>query len=78
MVIPGCYDSNILDWVVERARESESGARNIANIISDTLSPQIALVFLEYAVDGEKPKWLHASLSKKGEFQLKAGLGDHV
>ncbi|MEM7744212.1 MAG: type VI secretion system ATPase TssH [Pseudomonadota bacterium] len=64
------YDREIVDWIVERARETESGARNIDSIVSDTLSPQVALVLLDCVSKGAPVARLHAGLSPSGGFDL--------
>ena len=70
----GCefsYDPEVLDWVIDRASETESGARNIDAIISDAISPRVARTLLEDADGDGHPAQIHLAEDPVSGFLLK-------
>ncbi|HEX5575972.1 MAG TPA: type VI secretion system ATPase TssH, partial [Gemmatimonadales bacterium] len=49
------YDDNMIEEVARRCTEVESGARNVDNILTNTLLPEVSRLLLERIVEGEKP-----------------------
>ena len=47
----------------------ESGARNIDNILSNTVLPDLSRVLLEAMIGGEEPKSVNVSVGEKGQFE---------
>ncbi len=66
------WERAVLDALVERATETESGARNVEAIISDTLTPQVAGLMLSRIAEGRAIDSLHVALSPEGAFSIEA------
>ena len=62
------YDDAFLDAVASRCTEVESGARNVDNILTNTLLPDISRKVLGSMAEGEKMSVLHVSVGEDGEF----------
>ncbi|OLO08126.1 ClpV1 family T6SS ATPase [Salinicola sp. MH3R3-1] len=62
------YDPAIVEAVAERCTDSDSGARNIDNILSGSLMPTIAAQVLDKMANGEAIEKLAVSLDDRGEF----------
>lgn len=62
------YDPAIIEAVAERCTDSDSGARNIDNILSGSLMPTIAAQVLDKMANGEAIEKLAVSLDDQGEF----------
>jgi type VI secretion system protein VasG len=62
------YDDAFLDAVANRCTEVESGARNVDNILTNTLLPDISRKILGSMAEGEKLSTLHVSVGENGEF----------
>jgi type VI secretion system protein VasG len=60
--------STIRDAIAERCTEVESGARNIDNILTNTMMPAIASLMLQSMVNRQKPARVEISLSDTGDF----------
>lgn len=56
------FDDNLPDSIVERCREVESGARNIDNIISRTLLPELSSRLLTRMADAAKISKVHVAV----------------
>jgi len=63
------YDSAVEDEIAMRCTEVESGARNIDNILSNTVLPDVSKVLLEAMIGGEEPRSIAVSVGAKGEFE---------
>ena len=50
------YDPALVDTVASRCTEVESGARNVDNILTNTLLPDISRQLLGKMAEGEKVK----------------------
>jgi type VI secretion system protein VasG len=66
------YDETMVDEVAQRCTEVESGARNVDNILTNTLLPEISIRLLESLADGAKPTAVTVSVGEDGVFQYAA------
>jgi type VI secretion system protein VasG len=62
------YDDVLVDEVAKRCTEVESGARNIDNILTNSLLPEISRTLLEHIAEGKKPQAIRASIGEDGGF----------
>jgi type VI secretion system protein VasG len=62
------YDSNLIDEVARRCTEVESGARNVDNILTNTLLPDISRQLLTAFAEGHRPSSIHVGISEDGSF----------
>ncbi|XAL98967.1 type VI secretion system ATPase TssH [Phycisphaeraceae bacterium D3-23] len=62
------YDEALIDTIAERCTEVESGARNVDNIISRTLLPELSAEFLQRMVTGEDFATAKVSVGEGGSF----------
>jgi type VI secretion system protein VasG len=62
------WDDAFLNAVVARCTEVESGARNVDNILTNTLLPEISRKILGSMAEGEKMTAIHVSVGEDGEF----------
>ena len=62
------YDDAFLNAVAARCTEVESGARNVDNILTNTLLPDISRKVLGSMAEGEKMSAIHVSVGEGGEF----------
>ncbi len=62
------YDDAFLNAVASRCTEVESGARNVDNILTNTLLPDISRKILGSMAEGEKMSAIHVSVGEGGEF----------
>jgi type VI secretion system protein VasG len=62
------YDDAVLDEVARRCTEVESGARNVDNILTNTLLPEISRQLLGRMAEGEKMSRIHISIGPEGSF----------
>ncbi len=62
------YDDAFLEAVASRCTEVESGARNVDNILTNSLLPDISRKILGSMAEGEKMTALHVSVGEDGEF----------
>jgi type VI secretion system protein VasG len=62
------YDDAFLEAVASRCTEVESGARNVDNILTNTLLPDISRKILGSMAEGEKMSAIHVSVGEGGEF----------
>src|SRR5690606_25179184 len=60
------YDAPLVDAVAERCTEVESGARNIDNILTNTLLPELSRMLLSEIVEGRKPSRIAVSVGEEG------------
>jgi len=65
-------DDAVIDAIAARCTEVESGARNIDNILTNTLLPAISRLLLRSLVDGEKPGEIRVSVGEDGDFTYSA------
>lgn len=57
------YDEDLIELILARCTEVDSGARNIDHILSGTVLPQLASHLLTYMVDGKAPSHIHITVS---------------
>jgi type VI secretion system protein VasG len=62
------YDQTLLDEVARRCTEVESGARNVDNILTNTLLPQISRQLLTGMAEGRKTSTIHVSVGPDSSF----------
>ncbi|GAC1370007.1 MAG: type VI secretion system ATPase TssH [Aquirhabdus sp.] len=58
------YDEDLIDLILARCTEVDSGARNIDHILSGTVLPELASHLLNYMVDGKIPSYIHITVSE--------------
>ncbi|MDE2419960.1 MAG: type VI secretion system ATPase TssH [Gammaproteobacteria bacterium] len=57
------YDDDLIELILARCTEVDSGARNIDHILSGTVLPQLASHLLTAMVDGKTPSHIHITVS---------------
>ena len=62
------YDDAFLETVADRCTEVESGARNVDNILTNSLLPDISRKILSSMAEGEKLSVIHVGVGEDGEF----------
>ena len=62
------YDDALVDAVAQRCTEVESGARNVDNILTNTLLPEISRLLLMSIADGTKPEGVRVAVGDGGGF----------
>jgi type VI secretion system protein VasG len=63
------YDDALVKGIADRCTEVESGARNVDNILTNTLLPDLSRSILEAMVEGEPPRRIHVTLNDDGTFR---------
>jgi type VI secretion system protein VasG len=63
------YDQSVVEEVAERCTEVESGARNVDNILTNTLLPDISRQLLTSMAEGKKVSSFHVGLTAEGQFE---------
>jgi type VI secretion system protein VasG len=61
-------DPAVVDSIVARCREVESGARNIENILNRTLLPELSGRVLERLAEGRSPARIAIGIGPEGAF----------
>jgi type VI secretion system protein VasG len=62
------YDPQLVEEVAKRCTEVESGARNVDNILTNTLLPEVSKTLLGQLAEGVKPTSIHVSIGEDGSF----------
>ena len=62
------YDAKLVEEVARRCTEVESGARNVDNILTNTLLPDISRQLLTAFAEGLRPPSIHVSIGEDGSF----------
>ena len=62
------HDEALIDEVAKRCTELESGARNVDNILTNTLLPDLSRRLLSGIAEGAKPSSIHVSIGEGGGF----------
>ncbi|MEG3193494.1 hypothetical protein SNE32_14630, partial [Lysobacter sp. D1-1-M9] len=65
------WDSTLVDAVLQRCTEVDSGARNVDHILNGTLLPEIASSVLARMADGEAIATIKVSADRKGGFKYR-------
>jgi type VI secretion system protein VasG len=61
-------DDAVIHSVAARCTEVESGARNVDNILTNTLLPDVSRMLLEGLVAGQKPSAIRVGIGDDGNF----------
>jgi len=64
------WDPQLVDTIAGRCTESASGARNVENLLTRTLMPELAAEVLARLADGEAIQGAHVGLSPDGSFSF--------
>jgi type VI secretion system protein VasG len=62
------YEEAFVREVVNRCTEVESGARNVDNILTNSLLPEISRQLLGHMAEGEQVTSIHVGIGEDGEF----------
>ena len=62
------FDDAVVDAVVERCTEVESGARNVDHILTHTLLPDLGKTMLEKMAEGTGVETVQVTLNQDGDF----------
>jgi type VI secretion system protein VasG len=62
------YDDKLIDEVSRRCTEVESGARNVDNILTNSLLPDISRQILGRMAEGDKINGIHVGIGEDGQF----------
>jgi len=62
------YAPEVVAEVAKRCTEVESGARNVDNILTNTMLPDISRYLLSRMADHQKPSSIHVSVADNGAF----------
>jgi type VI secretion system protein VasG len=62
------YDPALIDEVAKRCTEVESGARNVDNILTNSLLPDMSRQILGRMAEGEKLSSIHIGIGEDGSF----------
>jgi type VI secretion system protein VasG len=63
------YEKDVIEEVAKRCTEVESGARNVDNILTNTLLPDISRQLLTSIAEGQKLSSVRVSIGANGAFQ---------
>lgn len=66
------HDETLITQVAARCTEVESGARNVDNILSNTLLPEISRLLLASMAEGARPSALRVGVADDGDFTYEA------
>jgi type VI secretion system protein VasG len=62
------YDPAVVAEVAKRCTEVESGARNVDNILTNTMLPDVSRYLLSRMAEHQKPSAIHVSVGDDGKF----------
>jgi type VI secretion system protein VasG len=62
------YDPAVVVEVAKRCTEVESGARNVDNILTNTMLPDVSRYLLSRMAERQKPAAIHVSVGENGAF----------
>jgi type VI secretion system protein VasG len=65
-------DEAVTDAIAERCTEVESGARNVDNILTNTMLPAVSRLLLRSLVDENPPRAIRIGVGEDGEFTYAA------
>jgi type VI secretion system protein VasG len=63
------YEDSLIDEVARRCTEIQSGARNVDNILTNTLLPEVSRMILAGMAAGKPPSAVRVSLGADGAFE---------
>jgi type VI secretion system protein VasG len=67
------YSPELVEEVAKRCTEVESGARNVDNILTNSLLPDISRQLLTAFAEGTRPSSIHVGIGEKGSFVYSEG-----
>jgi type VI secretion system protein VasG len=62
------FDDSVVEEVAKRCTEVESGARNVDNILTNTLLPEVSRQILGRLAEGQALESIHVSIGPDGAF----------
>jgi type VI secretion system protein VasG len=62
------YSDELVDEIAARCTEVESGARNVDNILTNTLLPEVSMLMLGKIAEGQKLESIQVAVSEDGKF----------
>ncbi len=62
------YDQTVIDEVARRCTEVESGARNVDNILTNTMLPEISRQLLANMAEGKRVSSTNVGIGSDGRF----------
>ena len=65
------YDEDVVEAIAKRCTDVDSGARNVYNILTGTLLPQMSGEVLSRMASGEGIHAAHVSVGSDGNFVFK-------
>ena len=65
------YEDALVDEVAQRCTEVESGARNVDNILTNTLLPELSRLLLERIAEGRLPSAVRVGVREDGSFDYR-------
>jgi type VI secretion system protein VasG len=65
------YDDKLVEAIVARCKEVESGARNVDHILTGSLLPLMAGEILGRMAEGAPVDSIHASVNEAGQFEIR-------
>jgi type VI secretion system protein VasG len=65
-------DETVIDAIAQRCTEVESGARNVDNILTNTLLPALSRLMLHALVEGSRPAVIRVGIGEDGDFTYTA------
>ncbi len=71
-------DDSVVDEVAARCTEVESGARNVDNILTNSMLPAIGRRLLQALVEGAKPAVIRVKIGEDGDFEYQHQLPQTV
>jgi len=72
------FSDEFVDEVANRCTEVESGARNVDNILTNTLLPEISKLILGSIAGGQMPEEIRVSLDSEGNFVYSPAIQESV
>jgi type VI secretion system protein VasG len=66
------YGPELVNQVAARCTEVESGARNVDNILTNTLLPEVSTLLLTALVEGHRATAVRVTVDENGEFLYEA------
>jgi type VI secretion system protein VasG len=67
------YDESVIDTVAKRCTDVDSGARNVYNILTGTLLPEMSGEVLSRMASGEGIKHVHVTVGENENFKYEIG-----
>ncbi|MBR5998456.1 MAG: hypothetical protein IK027_05055, partial [Deltaproteobacteria bacterium] len=64
------WSQEVVDQIVARCSETETGARNIGYILSGSVLPRLAHSILEHMTDGAMPASVALGVGEDGSFTM--------